>query len=236
MPRWTRRTSASSSQRMIFSIQWSLARSRATRLLTGTSPKMATLGWLKECLRMVHSSPQESFPMVRWPPSKTFSRGLDNLAQTRTLDLMEGTRWLTSPMQAIKSELTKGWSRLVPSKTPHSSWTSTRTCTKMHTSLTRHQADSWTLQWTKVAKILDWRRAVSSRRRGLHCRPPRMATRQAEPTTAQPLSCQLPRRPLTKRTGRDFLTRRPRPSRSQSIQASHLAKVWHRWWRPRIPR
>ena len=54
-----------------------------------------------------------------------------------------------------------------------------------------------------------------------------MATRQAEQIIVQPISFQLHRRRLTKRTGRGSQTRPLRPSRSPSTQASNLDKVWY---------
>ena len=155
MPRWTRRTSASSSPRVICSTLWSLARSKATRLLTGTCPKMVTLGWLKEFSKMGLSNLQESCPMVRFLPNRMCLRGLGSQGPTLTLAWMVGTLWFTSQTLVILFELTRGWSKPVTSRTPPSSWTSMQTYTKMRTSPTRHLEDLWTTLWTRVVKILD---------------------------------------------------------------------------------
>ena len=155
MPRWTRRTSASSSPRVICSTLWSLARSKATRLLTGIFPKMVTLGWLKEFSKMGLSNLLESCPMVRFLPNRMCLRGLGSQGPTLTLAWMVGTLWFTSQTLVILFELTRGWSKPVTSRTPPSSWTSMQTYTKMRTSPTRHLEDLWTTLWTRVVKILD---------------------------------------------------------------------------------
>ena len=153
MPRWTRRTSASSSLRVICSTQWSLARSRATRLLTGTCPKTVTLGWLREVSKMGLNNQLESCPMVRFLPNRMCLRGSGNQGPTRTQAWMVGTQWFTSQTQATLSELTRGWSKPVTSRTPPSSWTSMQTSTKMRTSPTRHLEGLWTILWTKAVTI-----------------------------------------------------------------------------------
>ena len=172
MPRWTRRISASSNQRVICSTLWSLARSRAPKPHTGTSRKTVTPGLLRESSRMAHSSRRGSSLTERSPLSRTCSRGSGKREQTRILGWTGGTRWSTRQTQAMPSELTRDWSNPVTSRTPLSSWTSMRIYINMLTSLTKHLGDSSTPLWTRAVKILDWRKVASSRPRGPAYRPP----------------------------------------------------------------